>query len=247
MSLNPTTEHFDVIIVGSGVAGALAADRLVKKGKNVCIIEAGGFATDERNRDRMLDYYVGSPSKATDAPICGDEVLAEQPNPRRSPDGLNIDKLPDGANYYYFPPDYATPNDPQKRDKFLSYYERVVGGSTWHWQGIYVRMIPSDFTMSDFGIDTSKLTSDPGNFSLDWPLRIRSSNLTTSRPNRSLAFPAIRRTNVCTGASGATGSGRSPIRCHRSSRVILIGRSHRLSGRSASRSAPRYPKSMSKG
>jgi len=226
MSLNPTTEHFDVIIVGSGVAGALAADRLVKKGKNVCIIEAGGYATDERNRDRMLDYYVGSPSKATDAPFCGDEVLAEQPNPRRSPDGLNIEKLPDGANYYYYPPDYATPNDPQKRDKFLSYYERVVGGSTWHWQGIYVRMIPSDFTMSDFGIDTSKLTSDP---------------------NRSLAFPAIRRTNVCTGASGATGSGRSPIRCHRSSRVILIGRSHRLSGRSASRSAPRYPKSMSKG
>jgi len=170
MSLNPTTEHFDVIIVGSGVAGALAADRLVKKGKNVCIIEAGGYATDERNRDRMLDYYVGSPSKATDAPFCGDEVLAEQPNPRRSPDGLNIEKLPDGANYYYYPPDYATPNDPQKRDKFLSYYERVVGGSTWHWQGIYVRMIPSDFTMSDFGIDTSKLTSDPSNFSLDWPL-----------------------------------------------------------------------------
>jgi len=54
MSLNPTSDRFDVIIVGSGVAGALAADRLVKNGKNVCIIEAGGYATDERNRERML-------------------------------------------------------------------------------------------------------------------------------------------------------------------------------------------------
>src|SRR6266700_3751966 len=159
MSLNSTTEHFDVIIVGSGVAGALAADRLVKKGKNICIIEAGGYATDERNRELMLDYYVGSPSKATDAPFCGDSVLAEQPNPRRSPDGLNIEKLPDGANYYYYPPDYATPNDPQKRDKFLSYYERVVGGSTWHWQGIYVRMLPNDFKMhSKYGVG------------VDWPI-----------------------------------------------------------------------------
>ena len=169
MSLNPTSDRFDVIIVGSGVAGALAADRLVKNGKNVCIIEAGGYATDERNRERMLDYFVGSPSKATDAPFCGDDVLAPQPNPRASPDGLNIDAAA-GANYYFYPPNYGTPADPQKRDKFLSYYERVVGGSTWHWQGIYVRMIPSDFTMSDFGIDTSRLTSDPKNFSLDWPI-----------------------------------------------------------------------------
>src|SRR5712691_8210907 len=141
MPLNPSYDHYDVIIVGSGVAGALAADRLVKTGKRVCLLEAGGFAPDERDRDKMLDLFVGSPSKATDAPFCGDDVLAPQPNPRRSPDGINAD-IADGANYFVYPGP-----DKYKGDKFVSYYERVVGGSTWHWQGIYVRMIPSDFEM----------------------------------------------------------------------------------------------------
>ncbi len=139
--LQELTDHYDVVIVGSGVAGALAAYKLVKAGKKVCILEAGGFAPDRAGRDEMIDNYIGSPSKATDAPFCGDNVLAPQPNPRRSPDGINADAA-DGANYYVYPaPDKYT------GDKFLSYYGRMVGGSTWHWQGIYVRMIPSDFEM----------------------------------------------------------------------------------------------------
>src|SRR5258706_7613556 len=164
MPLNGMDDHYDVIIVGSGVAGALAADRLVKAGKRVCILEAGGFAQDERNRDRMVDYFVGSPSRATDAPFCGDDVLAPQPNPRRSSDGLDPENRFDGTNYYWYPPDY-------KQDKFLSYYERVVGGSTGHWQGIPVRMMPSDFKNSKLGIDMTKLVADRKNFSLDWPIQ----------------------------------------------------------------------------
>src|SRR5215467_10974763 len=105
--LKESADHYDVVIVGSGVAGALVADKLVKAGKRVCIIEAGGFAADRGGRDEMIDNFIGSPSKATDAPFCGDNVLAPQPNPRASPDGLNIDAAA-GANYYFYPPNYGT-------------------------------------------------------------------------------------------------------------------------------------------
>ena len=143
--LDGMTDHYDVVIVGSGVAGALAAYKLVKAGKKVCILEAGGFAPDGAARDLMIDNFVGSPSKATDAPFCGDNVLAPQPNPRKSPDGINAD-IADGANYFVYPDNYKKDGN-RFLSHFVSYYERVVGGSTWHWQGIYVRMIPTDFEM----------------------------------------------------------------------------------------------------
>src|SRR6266852_1499236 len=143
--LQEMTDHHDVVIVGSGVAGALAAYKLVKAGKKVCILEAGGFAPDGAARELMIDNFVGSPSKATDAPFCGDNVLAPQPNPRKSPDGINAD-IADGANYFVYPDNYKK-DGKRFLSRFVSYYERVVGGSTWHWQGIYVRMIPSDFEM----------------------------------------------------------------------------------------------------
>ncbi len=143
--LDGMADHYDVVIVGSGVAGALAAYKLVKAGKKVCILEAGGFAPDGAARQLMIDNFVGSPSKATDAPFCGDNVLAPQPNPRKSPDGINAD-IADGANYFVYPDNYKKDGN-RFLSHFVSYYERVVGGSTWHWQGIYVRMIPSDFEM----------------------------------------------------------------------------------------------------
>src|SRR5260370_36064710 len=87
--LDGMTDHYDVVIVGSGVAGALAAYKLVKAGKKVCILEAGGFSPDGAARKLMIDNFLGWPSKATDAPFCGDTVLSPQPNPRRFPDGSN--------------------------------------------------------------------------------------------------------------------------------------------------------------
>ena len=38
----------------------------------------------------------------------------------------------------------------------------MVGGSTWHWQGIYVRMLPNDFRMHElYGVG------------VDWPISYR--------------------------------------------------------------------------
>jgi glucose dehydrogenase len=143
MQTNLAEPDFDVIIVGSGIAGALAAYRLARAKVNVLILEAGGVPSDSLGRYALVRSFIASPSKATDTPFCGDNILASQPDPRAPTLG---------TNYYDYPPG-------DTGDKFVSYYERLVGGSTWHWQGIHVRMVPNDFFM--------KTLYGKG---VDWPL-----------------------------------------------------------------------------
>jgi choline dehydrogenase-like flavoprotein len=141
--------EFDVVIIGSGIAGALAAYRLAAANKKVLILEAGGIAPESLDRWTMVQNFITSSSKAPDSPFCGEDILpvdpkvdpTKQPPPYRfvQPNGI------DGANYYY----YAEPGNPTNPNRFKSYYERLVGGSTWHWQAIYVRMLPKDFRMFD--------------------------------------------------------------------------------------------------
>src|SRR5262249_16719759 len=87
---------------------------------------------DSLGRYALVRSFIASPSKATDAPFCGDNILASQPTPRAPILG---------TDYYDYPPQFTG-------DKFKSFYERLVGGSTWHWQGIHVRMVPNDFENS---------------------------------------------------------------------------------------------------
>ena len=131
MQTNLAEPDFDVIIVGSGIAGALVAYRLARAKVNVLILEAGGVPPDSLGRYALVRNFIASPSKATDAPFCGDNITASQPNPRAPILG---------TDYYVYPPQFTG-------DKFKSFYERLVGGSTWHWQGIHVRMVPNDFAM----------------------------------------------------------------------------------------------------
>ena len=144
MRTSTAEPDFDVVIVGSGIAGALTAYRLAQVNYRVLLLEAGGVASDSLGRYTLVHSYISSPSKATDTPFCGDNLLASQPDPRAPTLG---------TNYYDYPAGY-------KGDKFISYYERLVGGSTWHWQGIYVRMLPNDLAMKTlYGIGA------------DWPIR----------------------------------------------------------------------------
>ncbi|MFM8829323.1 MAG: GMC family oxidoreductase, partial [Actinomycetota bacterium] len=44
-------------------------------------------------------------------------------------------------------------------EEFKSTYERRVGGTTWHWLGTALRLVPNDFRMkSEYGI------------AVDWPI-----------------------------------------------------------------------------
>ena len=126
----------DVVIVGSGVAGALVADRLVKKGVSVVILEAGPPV----DRDRAVEIFRQAAAKVPESPY---------PSTAHAPRPTVLDIGVPGTGYFV----------QEGPTAFGSTYERVVGGTTWHWLGSTPRLLPSDFRMkTQFGVGR------------DWPL-----------------------------------------------------------------------------
>ena len=110
----------DVIIVGSGVAGALIADQLAGAGVSVAILEAG----EEVDRADAVETFQNALIKTPESayPVGPD---ADHP--------LSWD-----MDYYYRQTGPA---------KFKSTYIKAVGGTTWHWLGTAIRMSPEDFRL----------------------------------------------------------------------------------------------------
>lgn len=122
----------DVVIVGSGVAGALAATRLAKAGLQVLIVDAGKPV----DRAQAVQNFWQAPIKV---PECAYPVQPEAIHP-------TTDRL--GDWYQQDGPDF-----------FKSTYLKVVGGTTWHWLGTSLRLLPSDFqTLTQHG------------YGQDWPI-----------------------------------------------------------------------------
>ncbi|MFM0069446.1 FAD-dependent oxidoreductase, partial [Paraburkholderia aspalathi] len=123
----------DVVIVGSGVVGALMADQLVRQGYSVVILEAGlriERATAVENwRNMPFPNRVGS------------DFQGLYPQAKAAPAPL------------YFPPnDYVALSGPSG-GSFKQGYLRTVGGTTWHWAASCWRHLPVDFRMkSTYGV-----------------------------------------------------------------------------------------------
>lgn len=111
----------DVIIVGSGISGALLAAKLSSAGVKVAILEAGAKVDRAAATQRFWD-----------API----RVPECPYPPRAEADHPVSNDPD---YWYR---QAGPN------KFKSTYLKVVGGTTWHWLGTCLRFVPNDFRLN---------------------------------------------------------------------------------------------------
>ncbi len=124
---------YDVAIVGAGIAGALIGWQLAKGGAKVIILEAGP----------PMDRSTGV-SRAFASAIPGLPEAA-YPNSPWAPTPSSLD-----------PNSYYVQTGP---DMFNSNYERLVGGTTWHWLGTAIRLVPNDFAMqSTYGV------------AVDWPI-----------------------------------------------------------------------------
>lgn len=133
---------YDVVIVGSGITGSILAFKLATAGKRVLIIEAGVDARGGRGEFVRKFHLTNIPDP--ESPYPDDNVNA--PRPVTHVDGGKL-KNPDA---YWFQ------NGPQP---FSSCYERQTGGTTWHWMGLYPRLLPNDFRMqAQYGV------------ALDWPI-----------------------------------------------------------------------------
>src|SRR5262249_4938294 len=133
-----STLTYDVVIIGSGIAGALVAYKLAKQKVRVLVLEAGGMPEELAGRQTLINNFAASASKGQDSPY-GSEAKTSYYIPPPSPLAPQAgDEAGDPAYFIY-------DGNPDKNHRFQSWYERLVGGSTWHWQGLVPRMMPNDF------------------------------------------------------------------------------------------------------
>lgn len=123
----------DVVIVGSGVVGAMMADQLAAQGRSVIMLEAGlrierGQAV-ENWRNMPFENRVGS------------DFQGLYPQAEHAPAPL------------YFPKNNYVELSGPSGSSFQQGYLRTVGGTTWHWAASCWRHLPSDMRMkSDYGV-----------------------------------------------------------------------------------------------
>jgi choline dehydrogenase-like flavoprotein len=110
----------NVVIVGAGVAGMLAAYRLAQAGAKVLVLEAGPPV----DRSEALANYRNAVAKTPESPY-PDTFYAPRP-------------AVDNLEGYYVQAGPAL---------FKSTYERRVGGTTWHWLGTSLRHLPNDLRL----------------------------------------------------------------------------------------------------
>lgn len=125
--MSNAADVYDVVVIGAGVCGAIAAWRLATAGARVLILEAG---VSQSNRIAMVGQYAGALPKRTGSPYR---------------DALN-DRFAPTEDTYIGPPNQNY-YDQRGPVKFQSTYVRRSGGSTWHFLGNMPRFLPSDFEL----------------------------------------------------------------------------------------------------
>ncbi len=117
----------DVVVVGSGVVGAMMADQLASKGYSVLMLEAG----PRIDRGQVVENWRNMPFKNR----TGSDYQGLYPQSPLAPAPL------------YFPRnDYVKTTGPNGSG-FEQGYLRVVGGTTWHWAASCWRHLPVDLQM----------------------------------------------------------------------------------------------------
>ena len=122
--IKETPEIFDIVIVGSGAGGGMAAYTLTKAGAKVCLLEAGSY------------YDPADP-----------QYITQMKNPWESPRRGASSTRPFGdfdAAYGGWQID-GEPYSAVKGTEFHWFRSRMLGGRTNHWGRISLRFGPNDF------------------------------------------------------------------------------------------------------
>ena len=152
---------YDVVIVGAGLAGAIAAYKLGLAGKKVLILESGvGVPV---SREAYMERFYTQLAKTPESPY--------PPNPNAP----NATVLQVGGNGTWKDPKTSYLDQSDSVLPFSSTYERRAGGTFWHWLGSSFRFVPNDFTLfSTYGQGR------------DWPIAY--ADLGLPQPGRSSAY-----------------------------------------------------------
>lgn len=146
----PEQKNYDVLIVGAGISGAIMAYELAKAGKSVLVLDGGPEIPDDRS-SYMEQFYL-SMAKTPEAPY---PIMPDDPSPLT----LDINTWQQQGSGYLI----------QKGPlPFSSTYERVAGGTTWHWLGTSLRLLPNDFKL--YSNYLSKANPPLGDKAMDWPI-----------------------------------------------------------------------------
>jgi len=109
----------DVVVIGSGIVGALAAHRLAAQGASVLILEGG----PRIDRATLVENFRNSPRKG--------DLMSPYPFSAWSPHPV----------YQPEDNDYLVQAGPYP---YKAEYIRIVGGTTWHWAAQAWRILPND-------------------------------------------------------------------------------------------------------
>lgn len=173
--MSASTPQYDVVIIGGGVSGNTIAWQLGLAGKKVLILEAGVAVPDSRE-EYMENFYLAL-AKVPEAPypaIAGRTSVQDPKNPNQrdivqldpatlpTPRAtvLGLGNAPDKSYLIQAQseasanPDKKDPQNPPTDDKgnvrglqFSSTYERIGGGTSWHWLGTSLRELENDIQM----------------------------------------------------------------------------------------------------
>ena len=154
----------DVVIVGAGISGAIMALELARKGKRVLILDAGPGDPNSRKsfQDHLLTRRRSSLPESPYPPYSNEPATQNAPRYNSAmqfawPGFGNKNRA--SAIQAYNAQSHVTVST-NSQIPFLSTYERIVGGTTWHWLGVCLRLLPNDFRMkSTYGQ------------ARDWPLQ----------------------------------------------------------------------------
>jgi glucose dehydrogenase len=157
--------EWDVVIVGSGFAGALIANELGKAHKKVLVLEAGAGVPP--NINAYMRRFYSAAAKVPESPYTP-EIFG--PNGLSDPNKVNAGRptvLSTGAKGGFG--DWTDPNQSYLIQKgpfpFGSTYDRVAGGTS-HWLGTSLRFVPNDFKMKKlYGAATPQF--------VDWPIEYK--------------------------------------------------------------------------